>query len=314
MQKLLAFVRLDAIRGVRPAHFRRFLRQPYTKDMNKPRTLPLVLTVAVTLILLTLISARAFHSEQPATHLGFDRNDYPGDKNLRTLRKTFAFTGFWLNNPPGESANSWHGKRAIIDREGFGFLVLFNGRAYAELKSAANPGASDGAAAVQAAKAEGFRRGTVIFLDQEEGGRMLDEQKQYVLAWADAVRGAGFRPGIYCSGIEVAEQDGGSISTARDLHDSAQGRQLVFWVANDACPPSPGCAFPKPAPPPEASGVPFAEVWQFAQSPLRPQFTAACTQSYNADRNCYVPGSGAEQNLHLDVNAARTSDPSHARQ
>ena len=76
---------------------------------------------------------------------------------------------------------------------------------------------------------------------------MLDEQKQYVFAWADAVKQAGFRPGIYCSGIEVTEPDGSVISTARDLHDSAAGRELVFWVANDACPPSPGCAFPKPS-------------------------------------------------------------------
>jgi hypothetical protein len=261
-----------------------------------------------------LISARAYQrSHQPATYLGLDRNDYPGDENLSALHKTFAFTGYWLSNPPGASANSWHGKRETVQRAGFGFLLLFNGRAYAELKGAANPGSSDGAAAAKAAKAEGFRQGTVIFLDQEEGGRMLDEQKQYVFAWADAVKQAGFRPGVYCSGIEIPEQEGGVISTARDLHDSAQGRELVFWVANDACPPSPGCTFPNPPPPPEASGAPFAEVWQFAQSPLRRQFAAACAQSYNADENCYLPGASAELKLHLDVNSARSSDPSHAR-
>jgi hypothetical protein len=277
--------------------------------MKKLYTVLLVLTVVA-----VLISARSFQrSHQPTTYLGFDRNDYPGDENLQALRKTFAFTGYWLSNPPGASANGWHGKRETVERAGFGFLVLFNGRSYAELKGAANPGSSDGAAAVQAAQAEGFRRGTVIFLDQEEGGRMLDEQKQYVFAWADAVKQAGFRPGIYCSGIEIAEQGGGVISTARDLHDSAQGRELVFWVANDACPPSPGCTFAKPPRPPEASGAPFAEVWQFAQSPLRQQFAAACAQSYNADGNCYPPGTGAELKLHLDVNSARAADPSHAR-
>lgn len=287
-------------------------RRPYTGSMRNHRAVLLILFVAVTSIL-TLISAGAFRSSRPpATHLGFDRNDYPGDENLPALRQSFAFTSYWLNNPPGASVNGWRGKRAILERAGFGFLVLFNGRAYAELKSAPNPGAADGAAAAKAATAEGFPRGTVIFLDQEEGGRMLDEQKQYVFAWADAVTQAGLRPGIYCSGIEVSEQSGGSVSTARDLHDSAQGRQLVFWVANDACPPSPGCAFPKPAPSPEASGVPFAEVWQFAQSPMRP-FAAACAQSYNPDRNCYLPGTGAQQGMHLDLNAARTADPSHGR-
>jgi hypothetical protein len=261
-----------------------------------------------------LISTRAFQrSHQPATYLGFDRNDYPGDENLQALRKTFAFTGYWLSTPPGENENTWHGKREVVQRAGFGFLLLFNGRAYADLKSGPNPGAADGAAAVRAAKSEGFRNGSVIFLDQEEGGRMLDEQKQYVFAWADAVKQGGFRPGIYCSGIEVAEQEGGAITTARDLHDSAQGRELVFWVANDAVPPSPGCAFPKPPPPPEASGAPFAGVWQFAQSPVRKQFAAAGAQSYDADGNCYPPGASAELKLHLDVNSARTADPSHTR-
>jgi hypothetical protein len=296
------------------------------------------------------LPAHAFqHPRPPAAYLGFDRNDYPGDANLPALRSSFAFTGYWLNNPPGESANSWHGKRATVERAGFGFLLLFNGRAYSELKSwrqrppslvpaagaasvaaypppshpsartrqltvsAANPGPADGAAAARAALQEGFPRGSVIFLDQEEGGRMLPEQKRYVFAWASAVRRAGFRPGVYCSGIPVAEPDGTVISTARDLYDSPQGRQLVFWVANDACPPSPGCGFPRNAPPPEASGAPFAEVWQFAQSPVRRQFAAACLASYNADGNCYPPQASAGRKLHLDVNSALLPDPSHGR-
>lgn len=279
---------------------------------------------AVVLAVATLISSASHRSGSPAAYLGFDRNDYPGDGNLPALRKSFAFTGYWLSNPPGARGNSWQGKRATVQRAGFGFLLLFNGRAYAELKGAANPGAADGTAAARAAKAEGFPRGSVIFLDQEEGGRMLDEQKKYVLAWADAVQRAGFRAGVYCSGIEVAEPDGGGISTARDLHDSDAGRELVFWVANDACPPSPGCVFPKAPPPPAGSGAPFAEVWQFAQSPRRAQFTAACAASYNADQNCYPPNMDARQtehpellhldSLHLDLNVARTADPSHARQ
>jgi hypothetical protein len=257
-------------------------------------------------------------SSAPAAYLGFDRNDYPGDSKLSALRRTFAFTGYWLNNPPGERANSWRGKRATIEAAGFGFLLLFNGRDYAQLISRRDPshaarlGAAEGASAAHAARAEGFPPGSVIFLDQEQGGRMLPEQKQYVFAWARAVREGGFRPGIYCSGIEVAESGGGHISTARDLHDWPEGRELVFWVANDACPPSPGCAFPAPGrvPLPEASGVPFAEVWQYAQSPVRRQFASGCLATYNADGNCYPPSNAGR--LHLDINTARTSDPSHA--
>jgi hypothetical protein len=260
----------------------------------------------------SLSSVYAYQRSDQAAYLGFDRNDYPGDANLAMLHRSFAFTGYWLSNPPGERSNSWRGKRAIIERAGFGFLLLFNGRPYSQLKSGANPGASDGAAAVRVARAEGFRPGSIIFLDQEEGGRMLAEQKRYVFAWAGAVKRAGFRPGIYCSGIEVPEQNGGTISTARDLHNSAQGRELVFWVANDACPPSPGCAFPQTAPSPKDSGASFAEVWQFAQSPLRKQFAFACAASYNRDGNCYSAGS-ASQKLHLDLNSSHSPDPSHTR-
>ena len=72
------------------------------------------------------------------TYLGFDRNEYPGDATLKTLRQTFSYSGYWLNNPPGESSNSWAGHRTAVESAGFGFLVLFNGRLYAELKTVAN--------------------------------------------------------------------------------------------------------------------------------------------------------------------------------
>src|ERR1700761_7559698 len=64
----------------------------------------------------------------PRTYLGFDRNDYPGDGVLPVLRQTFSFAGYWLNAPPGETSNTWRGKRQILQSNGFGFLVLFNGR------------------------------------------------------------------------------------------------------------------------------------------------------------------------------------------
>jgi hypothetical protein len=276
---------------------------------------PVVFTFFVFLVtgFAQVSASESQHAHGAQTYLGFDRNDYPGDANLAALRKTFAFSGYWLNNPPGEHSNGWRGKRLLLEREGFGFLLLYNGRSYAQLKSVRNPGAADGRQAAHAAEAEGFRQGSVIFLDQEEGGRMLAEQKRYVFAWAEAVRQAGYRPGIYCSGIEIAEEHGRSISTARDLHDSAQGRELVFWVANDACPPSPGCTFPKEPASPVTSGAPFAEVWQFAQSPIRRQFSAACIATYRKDGDCYAPGLPSRLQLHLDVNTSSNPDPSHTK-
>jgi len=247
------------------------------------------------------------------TYLGFDRNDYPGDANLKALRQTFSYSGYWLNNPPGTNKNAWAGHRPALEATGFGFLVLFNGRLFAELKSTTNAvrlGRSDAQNAAGAARREGFPERTVIFLDQEQGGRMLPEQKAYIFAWVDAVTVAGFRAGIYCSGIPAA--DDGNIVTAEDIRQSAGSRQIVYWAINDACPPAPGCAFPLHPPSPTQSGVSFAEVWQFAQSPRRLDGAAHCT-NYSRDGECYAPGVPVAQKLHVDVNSANSPDPSHGR-
>ena len=249
------------------------------------------------------------------TYLGFDRNQYPGDQNLSALRQTFSFAGYWLNHPPGEDSNTWAGKRKVIGSAGFGFLVLFNGRLYKELKhaDAARLGRSDARDAVEAARREGFPPGTIIFLDQEEGGRMLPEQKAYIYAWVDGLTAAGFRAGIYCSGIAARERHGADIVTANDIHENSGGRKIEYFITKDACPPSPGCAFPQRPPHPSDSGIRFAAVWQFAQSPRRKDVAAGCPANYNPDGECYPPGVDASQHLHVDVDVATSSDPSRGR-
>ena len=263
------------------------------------------------LLFLVLIAASSASYGQQS-YLGFDRNDYPGDANLKILRNTFAYTGYWLNNPPGANSNTWIGKRPALEAEGFGFLVLFNGRLYKQLKR--NPAAlahADAQAAITAARREGFPAHTIIFLDIEEGGRMLPEQKTYIYTWVDGVAAAGFRAGVYCSGIPA--QDGKeSIVTAEDIRANAHGRNITYWVTNDACPPSPGCVLPQSLPGPQASGVAFADVWQFAQSPRRKDFARMC-RNYNPDGNCYPPGVDPASHLHIDVNTATSPNPSQGR-
>ncbi len=268
-------------------------------------------------IMFILTSVVALPAQAPRTaYLGMDRNDYPGDASMMTLRKTFAFTGYWLNNPPGANRNTWHGKRKLLDSMGYGFLLLFNGREYAQLKASGNAarvGASDAGKAVSSALQEGFPRGSILFLDQEQGGRMLPEQRVYIHAWVDGVTKRGFRPGIYCSGIAFHESNTVSVITANDIRDNAGKRDIQFFVSNDQCAPSPGCLFPKPPPSPAESGVPFASVWQFAQSPRRPEMTASCRQTYAADGNCYPPGIDPASGVHIDVDTANSADPSRAR-
>jgi hypothetical protein len=276
---------------------------------------PILIRRSAVKIFCALILIAALLPAASVAYLGFDANDYPGDSALPVLKRTFSFAGYWLNNPPGAKSNSWTEKRAVLLQNGFGFLVLFNGRGSSELKTAAAAatlGNTDGQTAAALVKREGFHAGTVIFLDQEEGGRMTSAQIAYILAWVDSVIASGFRAGIYCSGMPAKEGKGETIVTADDIRAQVGERQIEYFVYNDACPPSVGCAYEKNPPAPSASGVAFASIWQFAQSPRRREFTKRCARTYNSDGNCYTPDSGPGSAI-LDLDSASSPDPSNGR-
>ncbi|ADW70384.1 glycoside hydrolase family 25 domain-containing protein [Granulicella tundricola] len=252
--------------------------------------------------------------------VGFDRNDYPGDARLADLHQRFAFTGYWLNNPPGTTSNSWQSKRLQLRSAGFGFLVLWNGRLDAEIKkSKLSPkalGQQDAAAAIAAANRESFPSGTILFLDQEEGGRLLPEQAGYFFAWTETIAASAFKPGAYLSGQPAPDGTDSKgkpvfITTAqlvRAYIALANLHPVTLWVAQDTCPPSPGCTITPP--PLKSSGTPGADIWQYAQSPRRPELTRSCASTYAPDNNCY---GGASKDLAIDLNVANSSDPSHGR-
>ena len=250
--------------------------------------------------------------------VGFDRNDYPGDAAMASMRKVFAFTGYWLNNPPGEHANSWAGKRGVLRGQGWGFLVLANGRLDAEIVKAQKSGTApaglakkDAADAIAAAKREGFPAGTILFLDQEEGGRLLDEQAGYLLGWTEAVAGSGYRAGVYASGQRVQDDPGVWIDTVQDIRARVKKgglHEVAIFDAQDACPPAPGCTVE--AKPLREAGEPDLVAWQYAQSPRRPEITKSCAATYATDGNCYAPGFAG---TFLDMDVASSADPSHGR-
>jgi hypothetical protein len=257
--------------------------------------------------------APATSTSSQTAHLGFDRDIYPGDAAFPVLRKTFAFTSFWLSPPPGEKVTTWLGKRDLLRKDGFGFLVLYRGRDSREFKKAVDgpaKGALDAQSAATAAKKQGFPSGTIIFLDIEEGGRLPAVYHAYLHAWVDVLLKNGYRAGVYCSGMPAKEPGGITILTADDIRANADSREFVYFVYNDACPPSPGCAYPGAAPAPTGSGVDYAQAWQYAQSPRRKEFSAACPPGYHANGNCYGPGD-ASSAWDLDVDTAYSADPSN---
>ncbi len=256
---------------------------------------------------------------------GFDRNTYPGDDRLAELHQHFEFTGYWLNNPPGEQTNTWSGHRQRLLNAGFGFVVLFNGRLDAEIRHAHTTpeslGKGDASNAIVAARREGFPGGTVIFLDQEEGGRLLPEQAAYFFGFTQAIAASPYKPGAYLSGQPSDDGPGTNgkrsmVTTAQDVRETITAKHyhpVALWVARDACPPAPGCTVTPDAVGslgPKDSGTVDAIVWQYAQSPGRPELTRACSKTYAKDGNCYA---GVSQDIYLDLNLANSPDPSHGR-
>jgi len=279
-----------------------------------------VFFLAITAVSLILLSCRAETSRlQPegansGAYLGFDLNIFPGKEALPVLRKSFTFAGYWLSPPPGEKTNTWLGQRELLRAQGFGFLLLYIGPQSRELKdeaAATEKGTLDARNAASTAKREGFPAQAIIFLDIEEGGRLPVAYHSYLRAWTAELTRAGYRAGAYCSGMPVKEGPSVTITTADDIRAHAPSQNFIFFIYNDACPPSPGCTFPPNPPLPTAGGIPYAALWQFAQSPRRKEFTAHCPPGYHTDGNCYAPGDTAHS-WFLDVESATTSDPSNA--
>ncbi|HXJ03916.1 MAG TPA: glycoside hydrolase domain-containing protein [Candidatus Acidoferrum sp.] len=286
--------------------------------MNPGLSLLSISTIALTIILFSCQANPRPNSkgrEAPATYLGFDRNIFPGKDALPILRKTFAFSGYWLSPPPGEKTNSWIGQRELLRSQGFGFLLLYRGPKNRELNNeaaAVEKGTHDAGEAAAAARKDGFPAKSIIFLDMEEGGRLPTAFHSYLRAWAKGLAEVGYRPGAYCSGMPVKEEPGVAITTADDISAHAPSRDFVYFIYNDACPPSPGCTFPQNPPAPTVGGIPYATVWQLVRSPRQMEFTAHCAPGYNADGNCYAPGDTAHA-WFLDVSTANAPDPSNGR-
>jgi hypothetical protein len=264
-------------------------------------------------VLLSGLHAAWGAREQQHLYVGFDQNLYPGDEQLPVLRKNLSYVGYWLNIPPGEASNQWKGKRTILVRNGFGFLILFNGRLDREFRKLdpVAAGRSDAKKAITAALAEGVPAHAIIFLDLEEGGRMLPRTRKYVAAWVEALRRSIYRPGAYCSGMESEDDPGTKISTADDIH--AQLPDVALWLANDACPPAPGCTIKIDGLRMEQSGRRDALVWQYSQSPRRAELTRRCVATYARDGSCYAPGSPKGEKYSLDLNLSVSGDPSRGR-
>jgi hypothetical protein len=61
------------------------------------------------------------------------------------------------------------------------------------------------------------------------------------------------------------------------------------------------------------SGRIDALVWQYTQSPRRPELTRKCAVTYARDGNCYAPGTPKTEKYALDMDLSTSADPSGGR-
>lgn len=209
-------------------------------------------------------------------HLGFDTHTFPGVGAMRAWKTSgapYEWVGYYLPSPCHRD-RSWSGRRPLLDSLGFGTAVIYVGQqtwgrtphpgsrgaqaaarhglaCNADFVSGAR-GAADGDDAARVAAAEGFVRGTIVFLDVERMERMPDGMRDYYRAWAARVLADGrFRPGVYvhAHNAPVVHDDLATAYAAAGL-----SIEPPVWVAS-------GRGFTRDKFPGEV-GQAFAGVWQ----------------------------------------------------
>ncbi len=209
-------------------------------------------------------------------HLGFDTHTFPGEQALRTWKASgapYEWVGYYLPSPCHRD-RSWSGRRTLLGALGFGTAVIYVGQqTWGRTPHPASPGAqvaarhglscnadyvtsargaADGDDAARVAAAEGFARGTIVFLDIERMEQMPPAMRDYYRAWTARVLADGrFRPGVYvhAHNAPVVHDDLVAAYAAADVHVDPP-----VWVAS-------GRGF-SPDKFPRDVGQAFAGVWQ----------------------------------------------------
>jgi hypothetical protein len=194
---------------------------------------------------------------QRGRHLGFDTYTYPGAEKMRAWKNApdapYEWVGFYLPGGPCYKGTSWRGKRQELIDMGWGLAVVYVGqqtwnrriRSLTPAQLAAqrkrgvtcnadflssSRGVEDGVDAISRTEAEGFPRGTVIFLDIERMERMPQQMRDYYQAWtATVLKDGRYRPGIYVHSHNAAAvyDDVTSLFRAAGLTEEPR-----FWVAS----------------------------------------------------------------------------------
>ena len=213
------------------------------------------------------------------TWLGFDTHTYPGDEKMRAWKNApdapYSWVGYYLPAAPCHKGTSWRGKRETLQQMGWGLAVVYVGqqtwgrtpRTLTPAQAArlrkqgatcnadylnASRGVSEGEDAIRIAKAEGFQKGRVIFLDIERMEKIPAKMRDYYRGWVATVLQDGYyQPGIYVHkhNAEEVYRDVKSLFLAAGIEDEPR-----FWIAS--------ARDFSPDKDPEDVGHQFAGMWQ----------------------------------------------------
>jgi hypothetical protein len=226
---------------------------------------------------------------QPVTQSfpGFDTGIYPGDAAMRAWMRPnspYHWIGYYVPAPCHRDA-SWAGKRETLAAMGWGLGVLYVGqqtwdgvpdriatsdtappagdtvRSEAAAQRSivcsrtlltAAQGTAEADDAIAKVAADGFARGTHIFLDVERMTTIPQSMRDYDRAWVARVLTDGrFRPAIYAHQRNAAE----IYADVRAVFDAAGVREEPsFWISIPA-------TFTLTSSPTDV-GFRFARVWQ----------------------------------------------------
>jgi glycoside hydrolase-like protein len=189
--------------------------------------------------------------------LGFDTHTYPGDAKMRAWRNApnapYHWVGFYLPGAPCHKSTSWKGKRQTLTDMGWGLAIVYVGQQtwnrtpraltpaqLANLKKrgetcnadllSADRGLQEALDAIRTAEAEGFPKGSVIFLDLERTERMPARMRDYYKGWVATVLTDGrYRPGIYvhAHNAEIVYKDVKALFEAAGVDEEPR-----FWIAS----------------------------------------------------------------------------------
>lgn len=250
--------------------------------------------------------SKAIGADEPeGTYPGFDTNEYPGDDIMKKWLDAgpYRWVGYYLPAPCHKDP-SWSGKRVLLEQMGWGLAVVYVGQQTWDQSIARVPrvdpltvpldkcgrelvsgprGRLEADDAIRRTQAEGFPRGSVIFLDIERMELMPPRMRDYYKEWTRRVVEEGtYRPGYYAH----AHNANAIYADVREVLDAMGRREYEppFWISSAAR----AKAFSLEKAPADV-GHAFAHVWQGMID--------------------IIEGRGGVR-LPIDVNVARTPNPS----